>query len=92
MVAIDRWALARAAALQEEMLEAYRNYEFHLIYQKVHNFCVVDLGGFYLDVLKDRLYTTPKEEPRAPLRADRAVSHRRKHGAVASPHPELHRG
>ena len=41
------------------MIAAYRNYQFHLIYQKVHNFCSVDLGGFYLDVLKDRLYTTP---------------------------------
>ena len=37
---------------------AYRDYAFHLIYQKVHNFCVVDLGGLYLDILKDRLYTT----------------------------------
>jgi isoleucyl-tRNA synthetase len=59
MPALDRWALARAAALQEEVIRAYRDYEFHLIYQKVHNFCVLDMGGFYLDVLKDRLYTTP---------------------------------
>jgi isoleucyl-tRNA synthetase len=59
MVAIDRWALARTAALHEEIVEAYRKYEFHSIYQKIHNFCVVDLGGFYLDILKDRLYTTP---------------------------------
>ena len=61
MVAIDRWALARTAALHEEIAEAYRKYEYHLIYQKIHNFCVVDLGGFYLDILKDRLYTTPKK-------------------------------
>jgi isoleucyl-tRNA synthetase len=60
MVAIDRWAIARAAALQEEITEAYRKYQYHLIYQKVLNFCVADLGGFYLDLLKDRLYTTPK--------------------------------
>ena len=59
LVALDRWALWRTAQLQEEVLAAYRNYQFHLIYQKVHNFCSVDLGGFYLDVLKDRLYTTP---------------------------------
>ena len=59
MVAIDRWALWRTEQLQEEVVAAYRNYQFHLIYQKVHNFCSVDLGGFYLDVLKDRLYTTP---------------------------------
>ena len=55
MVAIDRWALQRTAALHEEIAEAYRKYEYHLIYQKIHNFCVVDLGGFYLDLLKDRL-------------------------------------
>ncbi len=45
--------------MQQEILAAYRSYDFHLIYQKLHNFCVVDLGGFYLDVIKDRLYTTP---------------------------------
>ena len=59
MVELDRWAVERTRALQQEVLAAYRNYEFHLIYQKIHNFCVVDLGGFYLDVIKDRLYTTP---------------------------------
>ena len=59
LVAIDRWALWRTQQMQDEVVAAYRNYQFHLIYQKVHNFCSVDLGGFYLDVLKDRLYTTP---------------------------------
>jgi len=58
MLALDRWALARTRALQAQITEAYRKYRFHLIYQKVHNFCIVDLGGFYLDVIKDRLYTT----------------------------------
>jgi isoleucyl-tRNA synthetase len=61
MVAIDRWALARTAQLQAEVVAAYREFQYHLIYQKVHNFCVVDLGGFYVDLLKDRLYTTPKK-------------------------------
>ena len=59
MVAFDRWALNRAREVQAEIVEAYRKYQFHLVYQKVHNFCIVDLGGLYLDVLKDRLYTTP---------------------------------
>jgi isoleucyl-tRNA synthetase len=58
MIALDRWAMGRARELQDEVVAAYRSYDFHLIYQKVHNFCVVDLGGFYLDVIKDRLYTT----------------------------------
>jgi isoleucyl-tRNA synthetase len=61
MVALDRWALERTRELQKDILEAYRQFQFHVIYQKIHNFCVVDLGGFYLDILKDRLYTTPKK-------------------------------
>jgi isoleucyl-tRNA synthetase len=63
LLALDRWALARARTLQEEIVDAYRSYAFHLIYQKVHNFCSVDLGGFYLDVIKDRMYTTPASGP-----------------------------
>ena len=65
LIALDRWALQRAASLQTEIIEAYRRFEFHAIYQKVHNFCINDLGGLYLDVLKDRLYVTPaKGRPR----------------------------
>ena len=59
MVSLDRWALDRARSLQDEVTRAYERYEFHRIYHKVHNFCVVEMGGFYLDVIKDRLYTTP---------------------------------
>ncbi|HEY2418449.1 MAG TPA: isoleucine--tRNA ligase [Steroidobacteraceae bacterium] len=59
LVALDRWAIARTQTLQQEIIAAYRDYTFHLIYQKIHNFCVVDLGGLYLDILKDRLYTLP---------------------------------
>ena len=58
MLALDRWVVARAAQLQAEIVAAYDAYEFHLIYQKLHNFCNVDLGSFYLDVIKDRQYTT----------------------------------
>ncbi|ALP51794.1 isoleucine--tRNA ligase [Candidatus Tenderia electrophaga] len=58
MLALDRWAVERASALQAQVKAAYDTYEFHQIYQKVHNFCAVDLGGFYLDVIKDRQYTT----------------------------------
>jgi isoleucyl-tRNA synthetase len=61
MVALDRWAVERARALQAALIEAYADFEFHQIYQRVHNFCVLDMGGFYLDVLKDRLYTTPAD-------------------------------
>jgi isoleucyl-tRNA synthetase len=58
LVAIDQWAIGAAFTLQNDVVTAYRNYEFHDIYQEVHNFCVVELGGFYLDIIKDRLYTT----------------------------------
>ncbi len=61
MLALDRWALARTRELQSEVIEAYREYAFHLIYHKVHNFCIVDLSSFYLDVVRDRLYTTPAD-------------------------------
>lgn len=58
MLSLDRWAVARAAELQTDIIAAYRDYSFHLIYQKLHNFCSVDLGGFYLDIIKDRQYTS----------------------------------
>ena len=58
MLILDRWAVERARELQEEVVRAYETYEFHHIYQKVHNFCAIDLSGFYLDVIKDRQYTT----------------------------------
>ena len=61
LLALDRWAIDRALALQQELIEAYRSYQFHQIYQRIHNFCVVDMGGFYLDVIKDRQYTTPAD-------------------------------
>jgi isoleucyl-tRNA synthetase len=58
MLSLDRWAVDRAALLQTELAESYADYQFHHIYQKLHNFCANDLGGFYLDVIKDRQYTT----------------------------------
>lgn len=61
MVALDRWAVERTAQLQSEIIHCYDNYQLHLIYQKLHNFCVVDLGGFYLDITKDRVYTTKSD-------------------------------
>ena len=58
LVALDRWVIARTRALQSELIEAYRSYAFHVVYHKVHNFCIVDLSSFYFDVVRDRLYTT----------------------------------
>jgi isoleucyl-tRNA synthetase len=74
LVAIDQWVIAKTFALQNDVVTAYRNYEFHKIYQEIHNFCVVELGGFYLDIIKDRLYTTRANS--APRRsAQTAVNH-----------------
>ena len=58
MLPLDRWMVFRAALLQKEIAAAYEAYQFHLVYQKVHHFCSSDLGGFYLDIIKDRQYTT----------------------------------
>ncbi|KIV65433.1 Isoleucyl-tRNA synthetase [Pseudomonas sp. FeS53a] len=58
MLDLDRWALDAAARLQDEILEAYGEYRFWNVYSKLHNFCVQELGGFYLDIIKDRQYTT----------------------------------
>ncbi|AMO22302.1 isoleucine--tRNA ligase [Ramlibacter solisilvae] len=58
MLEIDRYALSRAAQFQEEVLAHYEVYEFHPVVAKLQVYCSEDLGAFYLDVLKDRLYTT----------------------------------
>ena len=58
MLEIDRYALARAAQFQAEILAHYQVYEFHPVVAKLQLYCSEDLGGFYLDILKDRLYTT----------------------------------
>jgi len=59
MLSLDRWVVDRAFQIQQEVRSAYESYQFHLIYQKVHNFCAIDLGALYLDILKDRQYTLP---------------------------------
>ncbi len=61
LVDLDRWAVECAVKLQRSIVAAYDKYEFHLIYQELHNFCVVEMGGFYLDIIKDRLYTTGED-------------------------------
>lgn len=57
MEELDRWALLRMEQVKEIVLKAYDDYEFHVMYHAVHNFCTVDLSAIYLDILKDRLYT-----------------------------------
>ncbi|TET84434.1 MAG: isoleucine--tRNA ligase, partial [Desulfobacteraceae bacterium] len=59
MEELDRWVLNRLQELNERVLKAYEDFEFHLVYHSLHNFCVLDLSAFYLDIVKDRLYTSP---------------------------------
>ncbi len=55
---LDKWALGRMNNLIKKVNEAYETYEFHLMFHAIHNFCVVDMSNFYLDIIKDRLYTS----------------------------------
>jgi isoleucyl-tRNA synthetase len=58
MLALDYWIVRKCQLLQKDVIENYHDYNFLNVYQKIHNFCVIELGGFYLDVIKDRQYTT----------------------------------
>ncbi len=58
MSEIDKWALIRLNKVVEKVVSSYEEYEFHMIYHNIHNFCVVDMSNVYLDIIKDRLYTS----------------------------------
>ena len=58
MSELDRWALYKMTNLIKKVNEAYSGYEFHMMFHAIHNFCVVDMSNFYLDIIKDRLYTS----------------------------------
>ena len=73
-VEIDRYAVALASRLQDELTAHYERYEFHLVVQKLQVFCSEDLSAFYLDVLKDRLYTLRADAP-ARRSAQNALHH-----------------
>ena len=61
MEELDRWALHRLQEVNGLILRAYENFEFHLVYHNLHNFCVLDLSSFYLDIIKDRLYVSSQK-------------------------------
>ncbi len=61
MEELDRWALNSLQEMNERVLRAYDNFEFHLVYHNLHNFCVLDLSSFYLDIIKDRLYVSSQK-------------------------------
>jgi isoleucyl-tRNA synthetase len=74
MVEIDRYALALAERMQRQVTENYKEYQFHLVVQKLQAFCAEDLSAFYLDILKDRLYTCAAKS-RARRSAQTALHH-----------------
>ena len=57
LLPIDKWAIAKLNELIDKVKDGYESFEFHQVYHAIHNFCIVDMSNFYLDVLKDRLYT-----------------------------------
>jgi len=61
MLELDQWAVDQAARLQKEIIANYNSYQFHNIYKMLHNFCIVEMSSFYIDILKDRIYTMPTE-------------------------------
>ena len=63
MTELDKWALMRLEQVYETVTDAYENYQFHVMYHAIHNFCTVDLSAMYLDVIKDRLYTEKIDAP-----------------------------
>ena len=56
-IELDKWIVLETSKLQEDVLKLYESYSYHNVVQKIHNFCVNELGGIYLDIVKDRLYT-----------------------------------
>jgi len=74
MLDLDKWIVSKTADLQVQILQAYEQYNFHHALQLILNFCSNDLGGFYLDVIKDRQYTTG-ENSRARRSAQTALNH-----------------
>ncbi|MFZ1851124.1 MAG: isoleucine--tRNA ligase [Nitrosomonas sp.] len=77
---IDRYMLALTATFQENLTQSYQRYEFHQVVHQLHNYCSEDLGGFYLDILKDRLYTSATQG--LPRRSAQTVLHHIAHSLV----------
>ena len=61
LLALDKWILSELVILQADLIELYKSYSFHHAIQRIHNFCVNQLGGIYLDIIKDRQYTTQQD-------------------------------
>jgi len=62
MEELDKWALMHTQLLKKNVTEAYENYDFHVLYHAIHDFCVVEMSSFYLDIIKDRLYASKADD------------------------------
>ncbi len=61
MVILDRWAVSMAKEAQEQIIQAYESYDFHKVVQRIMQFCSIEMGSFYLDIIKDRQYTAKSD-------------------------------
>ena len=82
MLPFDRWAVDRALQIQNEISQAYDDYQFMQVYQKVNNYCALELSAIYLNVLKDRLYTTGRDSLPTSFCTNCHVSHTGKPGSL----------
>ena len=92
LTGLDRWILDEFSQLEQEVIAAYDQYEFHVVYQKVSQFVAVELSAIYHDVVKDRLYTDAGEFAAAPLDADRPAPDGRQPLSDARADPGVHGG
>ncbi|STV35116.1 isoleucyl-tRNA synthetase [Klebsiella pneumoniae] len=82
MVVLDRWAVGCAQAAQEDILKAYESYDFHEVVQRLMCFCSIEMGSFYLDIIKDRQLHRQGGQRGASQLPDRAVPYRGSAGAL----------
>ncbi len=92
MISLDRWAVACALDAQKEIKEAYDNYQFHTVVQRLMRFCSVEMGSFYLDIIKDRQYTTKADSLARRSCQNRFMAHCRSVGTLDGTNPFLYGG
>ncbi len=88
---VDRFILDRLARLIDRVARAYEEYQFHTVFHAVHNFCAVDLSALYLDIIKDRLYTSAPDDPRRRAAQTACYDVFAALARLMAPHPDVHR-
>ena len=90
MEELDQYMLRQTSAFAGDVKNSYDEFAFHKIYQRVNNFCIVDLSAFYFDVLKDRLYISASKVAGTSLGANGGVAYRRSACALACADHDIH--